>query len=153
MIKPEKRAEKAFVRACNKRGFECIKMNTFGQYGRRNLPDRLVLIPWGRAIFIEFKRVGFEPTEAQEECHKKLRQLGFRVYVAHSFAEASEAVEDNIAASKGKVGRTQRLLGVGRSDGRLQLRKNSNAAGDTGAKALAGPPARVDAAKRTNTRR
>lgn len=48
---------------------------------RRSVPDRLVLMPGGRAWFAECKRPGAKPTEAQAREHERLRALGFQVEV------------------------------------------------------------------------
>lgn len=48
---------------------------------RRSVPDRLVLMPGGRAWFAELKAPGAVPTEAQAREHERLRALGFEVEV------------------------------------------------------------------------
>ena len=45
------------------------------------LPDRLCLLPGGRAIFVEVKSTGEKPRKIQIHIHKKIRALGFRVEV------------------------------------------------------------------------
>ena len=45
------------------------------------LPDRLVLLPGGVIFFAEIKSTGKKPKPRQALVHKKLRRLGFRVYV------------------------------------------------------------------------
>lgn len=75
----------------------CIKLNPFGM---RGIPDRLVLLPGGIAVFFELKRpVGgsFEPL--QERWHTKLRQLGFRVYVCNTKASVDAALRELHAAT------------------------------------------------------
>ena len=46
---------------------------------RRNVPDRLVLLPGGRAVFVELKRPGLKATEAQEREQLRIHALGFLV--------------------------------------------------------------------------
>ena len=53
---------------------------------RRSVPDRLVLIPGGRAVFVECKAPGQRPTDAQRREHRRLRELGFQVQVIDTFA-------------------------------------------------------------------
>lgn len=48
---------------------------------RRNVPDRLVLLPGGVVRFVELKAPGKEPTEGQKREHERLRALGFVVEV------------------------------------------------------------------------
>ncbi|HHP9706330.1 VRR-NUC domain-containing protein [Yersinia enterocolitica] len=52
--------------------------------GRRSVPDRLVLLPGGKVIFVECKAPGEKPTAAQLREHDKLRALGFTVRVLDS---------------------------------------------------------------------
>ncbi|EKN5157281.1 VRR-NUC domain-containing protein [Yersinia enterocolitica] len=52
--------------------------------GRRSVPDRLVLLPGGKVIFVECKAPGGKPTTAQLREHNKLRTLGFTVCVLDS---------------------------------------------------------------------
>ena len=48
---------------------------------RRSVPDRIVLMPGGRITFVELKRPGAKPTDAQAREHDRLRVLGFEVWV------------------------------------------------------------------------
>jgi hypothetical protein len=49
--------------------------------GFDGLPDRLVLLPYGKIAFVEVKVKGQKPRPLQETRHRQLRQLGFRVYI------------------------------------------------------------------------
>lgn len=60
----------------------------FTSPGRRSVPDRLVLLPEGRAVFVELKAPNKKPTEAQARTHEYLRALGFRVEVIDDAEEA-----------------------------------------------------------------
>ncbi|HEM6613790.1 TPA: VRR-NUC domain-containing protein [Yersinia enterocolitica] len=51
---------------------------------RRSVPDRLVLLPDGKVVFVECKAPGEKPTAAQLREHEKLRALGFTVRVLDS---------------------------------------------------------------------
>ena len=51
------------------------------------LPDRMCLLPGGRMFFVEVKTTGKKPRKIQEYIHKKLRSLGFMVYVLDSSEE------------------------------------------------------------------
>lgn len=52
--------------------------------GRINKPDRLVMLPGGKTIFVECKRPGEKPRQGQLREHERLRKLGFRVEVLDS---------------------------------------------------------------------
>ena len=47
----------------------------------RGYPDRLVLLPGGRAKWVEVKTKGKDPTPIQKLRHKELRELGFEVWL------------------------------------------------------------------------
>ncbi|OMQ26876.1 VRR-NUC domain-containing protein [Serratia oryzae] len=56
----------------------------FTSPGRRGVPDRLVLLPGGRAVFVECKAPGETPRPDQLREHNRLRALGFAVVVLDS---------------------------------------------------------------------
>ncbi len=49
--------------------------------GFDGMPDRLVLMPGGRAAFVEVKAPGCKPRALQLHRHRLLRRLGFVVFV------------------------------------------------------------------------
>lgn len=49
--------------------------------GHKDVPDRIVLLPFGEIIFVELKATGKSATPAQAREHERLRALGFRVEV------------------------------------------------------------------------
>ena len=61
-----------------KRGGMAIK---FVSPGLNGVPDRLVLMPYGRVAFIELKAPGKTPRASQLKRKRPLEGLGFRVYV------------------------------------------------------------------------
>ena len=61
-----------------KRGGMAIK---FVSPGLNGVPDRLVLMPYGRVAFIELKAPGKIPRASQQKRKRQLERLGFRVYV------------------------------------------------------------------------
>ena len=77
----ERDIEKAFVAHVKRLGGMAEK---FTSPGRRSVPDRLVTLPDGRIIFVELKRPGQKPTEAQQRDHDKRRALGCDVRVINS---------------------------------------------------------------------
>jgi hypothetical protein len=67
----------------------------FTSPSRRSVPDRLCLLPGGKAIFVELKAPGKKPTEGQLREHKRLRALGFQVDVIDSKEGVDEWVKNN----------------------------------------------------------
>jgi len=51
---------------------------------KRDWPDRLFLLPKGRAFFVEFKREGEKLRPGQRLAKKRLEEQGFRVHVIDS---------------------------------------------------------------------
>ena len=53
--------------------------------GARGFPDRTCMFPYGKIFFVETKPpAGYDLSSPQERTHRKLRQHGFRVYVAYT---------------------------------------------------------------------
>ncbi|HFZ1920597.1 TPA: VRR-NUC domain-containing protein [Serratia marcescens] len=52
--------------------------------GLRGVPDRVVLLPGGRIIFVECKAPGEKPRPEQLRQHARLHALGFDVVVLDS---------------------------------------------------------------------
>lgn len=77
----EKLLEAKLRQKMKDRGGWCIKLLSKHISG---LPDRLCLFPGGRAAFAEIKTTGRTPRQIQEDVHRKLRSMGFRVEVIDS---------------------------------------------------------------------
>ncbi|MBE5253379.1 VRR-NUC domain-containing protein [Mixta mediterraneensis] len=77
----ESTIEKHLVAEVKKAGGIAYK---FVSPGRRAVPDRLVLLPGGRAVFIECKAPGEKPRPEQLREHERLQALGFSVVVLDS---------------------------------------------------------------------
>lgn len=74
----EKTIEQKLVTAVKKHGGICPK---FVSPGFDGMPDRLVLLPFGRFAFVEVKAPGEKPRPLQLARHGMLQKLGYRVYV------------------------------------------------------------------------
>ena len=77
----ESTIEKHLVAEVKKAGGIAYK---FLSPGRRAVPDRLVLLPGGRAVFVECKAPGEKPRPEQLREHERLRAQGFTVIVLDS---------------------------------------------------------------------
>lgn len=73
--------EKHLVAEVKKAGGVAFK---FVSPGHRSVPDRIVLLPGGRIVFVECKSPGKPPRPDQLREHERLRKLGFTVVVLDS---------------------------------------------------------------------
>lgn len=77
----ESSIEKNLVKQVKAAGGHAYK---FVSPGRRGVPDRLVILPGGRVVFVECKAPGQKPRPEQEREHKRLQALGVKVVVLDS---------------------------------------------------------------------
>lgn len=75
-----------------KLGVPHIRM-TFRPGVNVGVPDFIFLIPGGRPLFIEFKRLGGKPTARQQRKIDQLRELGYDVIVADTPTRALDAID------------------------------------------------------------
>ena len=54
------------------------------------LPDRMVLLPGGVVFFAELKSTGKKASPVQKLIHKKIKALGFEVYVIDSLGQLNK---------------------------------------------------------------
>ena len=62
----------------------CLKFESPGYAG---VPDRIVLLPGGKVLFVELKRPGQHERVRQKYVHDVLRGLGFEVFASVSSLE------------------------------------------------------------------
>lgn len=74
----EKVIEQKLVIAVKRMGGICPK---FVSPGLDGMPDRLVLLPFGRIGFVEVKALGCKPRPLQLARHRMLQKLGFKMYL------------------------------------------------------------------------
>ena len=79
-------------------GGKAYKLSCMGTNG---MPDRLLCLPGGRAVFVETKATGKKPRPLQTAQHRVLRSLGFPVYGS---VDSREAVDLVIEACRGMIG-------------------------------------------------
>lgn len=77
-MKSEKQIEQSFVKAVKNMGGIAPK---FVSPGFDGMPDRIVLLPYGKFAFVEVKAPGKKPRPLQVSRHGLLKRLGFKVYV------------------------------------------------------------------------
>ena len=92
-MKSTETSEKVFERTLSKyvndKGGIAVKLLSQFVNG---LPDRMYLLPGGRALFVEFKSTGKKPTRIQEHIIGRIRKIGFTVLVVDSPVAWKEAV-------------------------------------------------------------
>lgn len=89
----EKVLERKFAAAIMAAGGRSFKLPAVYVSG---LPDRIALMPGGVAFFAEIKSTGKKPTPIQKSIHKKIRALGFDVYVIDTLDGLSETLKKYI---------------------------------------------------------
>jgi len=82
MIESEKDIERKLTEEVKKLGGLSIKLLPSLING---LPDRMLLLPGGRIIFMELKSTGEKPRKIQIFIHKRFKTLGFPVYVGDTW--------------------------------------------------------------------
>lgn len=91
----EKDIEKYFVRRVKEAGGKAYK---FVSPGNNGVPDRMVCLPGGRAVFVELKAPGKAPRPTQIQQIGILRKFGFRVEIVDS----KESADEFIASLRGE---------------------------------------------------
>lgn len=87
----ERHIERNFSRDVNRRGGLALK---FTSPGWRGAPDRIVLVPGGRIVFVEFKAPGKKPSLLQVRRHNDLRLLGFDVRVIDNVDDSRNLIDE-----------------------------------------------------------
>lgn len=90
MYYSEKQIEQKLVSKVKDSGGIALKLVTPGNSG---VPDRLILISYGKIGFVEVKAPSKKPRALQKKWHKKLRDLGFQVYVLDDVLKIDEIIE------------------------------------------------------------
>lgn len=65
--------------------------------GLVGLPDRLILLPRGKLLFVELKRPGQKPRPAQKRWIAKLTEMGFKVEVVTTLQQLGYLIATNSA--------------------------------------------------------
>ena len=95
----ETSVERSFQRWCRARGIVCWKLNVPGETG---VPDRIVFLPGGKLLLIEFKKPGAGVVSAKQGYWvDTLRSLGFEVEIHDSLAGATDFLRRVLAPGPG----------------------------------------------------
>ena len=89
--KSEKSIEQKLTLTVKKCGGICPK---FVSPGFDGMPDRLVLLPFGKIAFVEVKAPGEKPRPLQLSRHRLLRRLGFKVYVLDALEDIEKIISE-----------------------------------------------------------
>jgi len=87
----EKYIEQRLVSEVKKHGGVCLKLASTGLDG---IPDRLVLMSKGKIAFVELKAPKQKPRKLQEVRIRKLKTMGFSVYVLDNVKDIGGVIDD-----------------------------------------------------------
>lgn len=87
----EKNIELYLTKQVKALGGLALKLTLFSGAG---FPDRTVLLPKGRIAFVELKSPGQKPRKVQWYWIRKLKTLGFRVYICDSFEKVDRLLSE-----------------------------------------------------------
>lgn len=85
----ERDVEQHLVTLARARGWGCVKFVPDNDPG---MPDRLILLPDARCVWVELKTKGGRLSELQKYTHRLLRERGQVVYVVWTKEQAEETV-------------------------------------------------------------
>jgi hypothetical protein len=91
IILQESRIEKRLKKEIELIGGKALKFISPGTVG---VPDRIVLLPGGRLIFVELKAPGEKMRKIQELRKKQIEKLGFKVLCIDSIEGVQELVRE-----------------------------------------------------------
>jgi len=83
--------EKYLVKRVKAIGGGCFKWSGPNDRGK---PDRMVMMPGGRVVFVEVKAPGKKPTKLQSYWLEKLSGLGFKAVVVDSVETVDQLIEE-----------------------------------------------------------
>ena len=87
----EKIIEKSLIKEVKEHGGCCLK---FVSPGLDGVPDRLVLMPYGKLAFVEVKAPNKKPRPLQVKRMKDLEALGFKCFVVDEIEEIGEIIDE-----------------------------------------------------------
>ncbi len=87
----EKELERKLRAEVKAAGGLCLKWESPGYVG---VPDRMILLPGGRVLFVELKAPGKKERPRQRVVQQLLRDLGFEVYSSVDSLDKIRAIVD-----------------------------------------------------------
>ena len=87
----ERDVESRLVSSLKKIGLQCLKFDPTNCVG---MPDRMILLPDARVIWVEVKTDSGHLEEIQKLRHQELKRLGHRVEVVWSAEDADRLIEE-----------------------------------------------------------
>lgn len=87
----ERDVESYLVSSCNRNNLPCLKFSSVYKTG---MPDRIILLPDQRCVWVETKTDTGELSEIQKLQHHKLRQAGHIVYVPWTKKDVDRLMHD-----------------------------------------------------------
>ena len=87
----ESRIERRLKNEVERRGGKALKFTPQGYAG---MPDRIILIPGGKTVFVELKAPGKKPRPLQVKRARELHTLGFRVYLIDSIESINSFIKE-----------------------------------------------------------
>ena len=99
----EREVESYLIKRLRQHGLACIKFIPDQVNG---MPDRLVLLPGSRVLWVELKTKGGALSEIQKLRHRELREKGHEVVVVWSKERVDELVQSLASTSAGTTSAT-----------------------------------------------
>lgn len=93
LVYTEKCLEQILCKQIRKHGGLPLKFVSPGMAG---VPDRIVLMPKGKVVFVELKAPGKKMRTLQLKRKEQLETLGFKVYLIDSIQGINELIEEMI---------------------------------------------------------
>ena len=97
----ESKIERKLVDYCRKKGVLCYK---FSSPARAGVPDRIMVFPEGRVVFLELKATGSKPTPLQLRELKRLSDQGAAAFWEDSFEECKFVVDAYLSPTNKPAG-------------------------------------------------
>lgn len=88
---PEKLIERKLVEGVQWLGGVAYKWICPGHAG---VPDRIVLLPHGRMLFVELKALGGQPSPSQRDMAARFARLGFPVRIVYGLEGVRQLLEE-----------------------------------------------------------